>query len=158
MTRTVKIIEISHTHSGTFKYPQKTAGRNAMSKHARSYFLSISVFFAFMFVTGCSVSHETMRGSVLIKLDNEAHICIGKDEGIQVEDILVVYRIKVDGQWWLLDYQQRYPTAALKKINYQKVKVGEVKVTEIFSERFAAVRLISGELQGGDIVEKRWFR
>lgn len=109
-------------------------------------------------IAGCTVSHETMRGSVLMKLDDEAHICIGRDDGVSVGDILFVYRVKVDGQWWLSDYQRRYPTASLKKINYQKVKMGEVRVTEIFNEHFAAVRLINGELQGGDIVEKRWFR
>lgn len=108
--------------------------------------------------SGCSTSHETMRGSVLMKLDDEAHICIGSDDGIGVGDVLFVYRIKVDNQLWLLDYQLRYPTANAKKVSYQKVKVGEVKVTEIFNEHFAAVKLISGELQGSDIVERRLLR
>ena len=103
---------------------------------------------------GCSTTHETMRGSVLMKLDDEAHICIGSDDGIQMGDVLFVYRIKVDNQWWLPEYQQRVPTATRKKINYQRVKVGEVRLTEIFDEHFAAVRLISGELQGSDIVER----
>ena len=119
-------------------------------------FLSSLVLFTL--VSGCSTGHETMRGSVLMKLDNEAHICIGSNDGIRVGDLLYVYRIKVNKQWWLSEYQQQYPTAEPRKVNYQKIKVGEVRVAEIFDEHFAAVKLISGELQGSDIVEKRWIR
>jgi hypothetical protein len=122
------------------------------------YFFGVLLLPAVLVIAGCPSSHETMRGSVLMKLDNEAHICIGSEDGIQVGDILVVYRVKVEDQWWLQEYQQRYPAASLKKINYEKIKVGEVRVTEIFNEHFAAVKLVSGELQGSDIVEKRWLR
>lgn len=121
-------------------------------------FHSILLLSALFGVGGCSTSHDTMRGSVVMKLDNEAHICIGSEDGVQVGDILLVYRVKLDGEVWLSDYQQRYPTAIPKRVNYQKVKVGEVEVTEIFNQHFAAVKLISGELQGSDVVEKRRLR
>lgn len=129
-----------------------------MPKPINFRFHSILLLSALFGVGGCSTSHETMRGSVLMKLANEAHICIGSEDGMQVGDILIVYRVKLDGEVWLSDYEQRYPTAIPKWVNYQKVKVGEIEVTEIFNQHFAAVKLISGELQGSDIVEKGWLR
>ncbi|GEM_PF-4011427 len=104
-----------------------------MATSIKTPLCSLLLVVAFLAVEGCSTSHETMRGSVLMKLDDEAHMCIGSDDGIRVGDILFVYRVKVENQWWLQDYQQRYPTAGEKKINYQKIKVGEVQVTEIFN-------------------------
>ena len=94
----------------------------------------------------------------MTKFEEGAHICIGTGDGIQLGDVMVVYRIKVDNTWWLPDYQQRVPTARTVTQRYQKIKVGEVRVTEIFDEHFAAVTLINGELQSNDIVEKRRHR
>jgi hypothetical protein len=129
-----------------------------MVKRQHILLYAIFLMLALLFAAGCSIGHKTMRGSVLMKLDNTAHICIGSDDDIRPGDILFVYRIKVEDKWWLAEYLQRYPGETPKNISYQKIKVGEVRVTEIFNEHFAAVTLISGELQGNDIVEKRWLR
>jgi len=67
-------------------------------KQRRSLFLAILVLSGFPFFGGCSTGHDTLRGSVLMKLDEVAHICVGSDDGIRVGDILLVYRIRVENQ------------------------------------------------------------
>jgi len=81
--------------------------------------IAISMLLIVSAFGGCSTSHQTMRGSVLMKFEDRVHICIGTDDGIQV---------------------------------------GEAKVVELFDGHFAAVTLISGELQSNDIVEKQRLR
>ncbi len=126
-----------------------------MKKRTILWLIGLSLLLGSMaFLGGCSVSHETMRGSVVMKFDDEAHICIGSGDGAALGQFLNVYRIKVDGRTWLFDYQQRYPTAEVRPTKYEKIKVGEVKVIRIFDEHFAAVQLVSGELESSDIVER----
>lgn len=125
---------------------------------ARFIPIAVIVFLGIGVLGGCSIGHETMRGSIVMKFEDRAHVCIGTSDGAQVGDIMFVYRVKVDNTWWLPEYQQRVPTGRTATQRYQKIKVGEVKVTEIFDEHFAAVVLISGELQSNDIVEKRRLR
>jgi hypothetical protein len=103
---------------------------------------------------GCSTSHEAMRGSVLMTLEDEAHICIGSADGIRVGDVLAVYRFRVDNTWWLSDFEGRFPAAEYRRPQYQEIKVGEAKVIEIFDGHFATVRVVRGELEASDIVEK----
>ena len=125
-----------------------------MLRQRFDYLYSILGLAALFLFAGCSTSHEAMRGSVMMKFDDRAHVCIGSDDGVRVDDVLAVYRIRVDDMWWLSDYERRFPTAEYRKPNYQKIKVGEAKVIEIFERHFATVRVISGELQPSDIVEK----
>lgn len=42
------------------------------------------------------------------------------------------------------------------KLRYEKVKVGIARVVEIFSEHYAAIQLVEGDLLTNDIVEKSW--
>ncbi|HLA69161.1 MAG TPA: hypothetical protein VJN65_05615 [Bacteroidota bacterium] len=120
--------------------------------------IAISMLLIVSAFGGCSTSHQTMRGSVLMKFEDRVHICIGTDDGIQVGDIMFVYRVKVDNTRWLSEYQRDVPTARNGRPSYRKIKVGEAKVVELFDGHFAAVTLISGELQSNDIVEKQRLR
>ena len=102
---------------------------------------------------GCTVTHETMRSSIVMKLEKEAHICIGKDDGIKVGDILTVYRRKevpVPNEPFVPDRSGRYRP----KVRYEMVKVGRARVTAIMSEHYAAIVPIALQLEMTDIVEK----
>ena len=116
--------------------------------------LVLIVVFVSIFA-GCSVSRETMRGSVVMKLDDEAHISIGSDDGIKVGDTLTVYRTIIDARAGDPDNNpQTYRTVEAKDITIQKLRVGEVKVIRIFDEHYAVVELLEGMIADGDIVEK----
>jgi hypothetical protein len=104
--------------------------------------------------TGCSGSRETMRGSAVMKIDDEAHISIGSDDGIKVGDTLTVYRTIIDARAGDPDNPQTYRTLEAKDITVQKLRVGEVKVIRIFNEHYSAVKLLEGLIADGDIVEK----
>lgn len=101
---------------------------------------------------GCSISHETMRGSVVMKLEKEAHVCIGSEDGISVGDELTVYRTKqvpVTREPVVPDQRgKNYP-----RTKYEKVKVGRARVTAILNEHYAAIEVTEGELEMSDIVE-----
>ena len=103
-------------------------------------------------IIGCSVSHQTMRGSVVMKIDQEAHICIGSDDGIKVGDVVTIYRAKalpLTKEAIVPDQKGRY----IARTRYEKVKAGRAKVTAILSEHYAAIEMIEGQLEMSDIVE-----
>jgi hypothetical protein len=88
-----------------------------------------------------------------MKLENEAHICIGANDGIKVGDILTVYRTKEV----LLPKQAIVPDRVGKyqpKVKYEMVKVGRAKVTALLGEHYASVKPIDVVLEASDIFEK----
>lgn len=106
-------------------------------------------------LSGCSVNHETMRGSVVMAFDEEAHICIGSEDGLEVGDRVIIYRTKQvpsTKDAIVPDRSGRYKP----KLRYEKVKIGTARIIEILSEHYAAIELIEGELKASDIVEKSW--
>ncbi|MEW6061138.1 MAG: hypothetical protein AB1600_04265 [Bacteroidota bacterium] len=121
---------------------------------------SLGILFSiviFLLIEGCSVSHETMRGSVVAMVENEAHICIGKIDGLKISDMLAVYRTRRVGQSNLPHVSSppyHSPGEIARSYQYEKVRVGKVKVTRIFDEHFAAVEIVEGEVDFPDIVEK----
>lgn len=110
------------------------------------------------FVAACSVSHPAMRGSVVAVVDNEAHICIGASDGLKVGDTLIVYRTRQVGRSPLPYGPIRTPAEIERSFRYEKTKIGKVRVTRLFDEHFAAVKLLAGEIDYPDIVEKSLTR
>lgn len=106
-------------------------------------------------LVGCSVSHQTMRGSVVAMIDNEAHVCIGIGDGLKVGDTLTVYRTREVGLSNLPFVPYRSPGERARSFKYEKVKVGKVVVTRIFDEHYASVEIVNGEIDYPDIVEKQ---
>ncbi len=107
-----------------------------------------------LLVVGCSVNHETMRGSIVMVLDNEAHICLGSQDGIRVGKRLTIYRTKEVPSTKEAIVPDR--SGAFKpRTKYTMVKVGVGEVMEILSEHYAAIKIIAGDFQANDIVEKQ---
>ncbi len=87
-------------------------------------------------VSGCSVNHETMRGSIVMVLDEEAHICLGSQDGIRVGERVLIYRAKEipsTKEAIVPDKSGTYKP----KTRYTMVKVGTAEVTEILSDHYA---------------------
>lgn len=106
-------------------------------------------------MSSCSANHETMRRSVVMAFERQAHICIGSEDGLQVGDQVAIYRVKQvpsTKEPIVPDRSRGYRP----KMRYEKVNVGTARVTEILSEHYAAIELIEGELLANDIVEKSW--
>ena len=110
---------------------------------------------AFTFLEGCTVSHLTMRGSVVDVVDGETYICIGKEDGLKVGDTLTVYRTKQVGVSRLPYSPYWSKGEILRSYSYEKTKVGTVKVTKLVEEHFAIVEVTSGEIDYPDIVERK---
>lgn len=106
------------------------------------------------FIAGCSVSHRAMRGSVIAMVDNEAHICIGTSDGLNIGDTLTVYRTRQVGHSTLPYGPIRTPAEIERSFRYEKTEVGKVIVVRLFDEHFAAVEVLAGEVDYPDIVEK----
>ncbi len=90
-------------------------------------------------------------------VENEGHIFIGKNDGLIVGDMLAVYRTRRIGQSNLPHVTSppyHSPGEIARSYQYEKVRVGKVKVTRIFNGYFAAVEVVDGEIDFPDIVEK----
>jgi hypothetical protein len=132
-----------------------------MKKQLKSLGMPLSVVLVVLtsltlVMSGCSANHETMRGSVVMALEKEAHICIGSEDRLQVGDRVTIYRTKQvpsTKEAVVPDRSGGYRP----KMRYEKVKVGTARVSEILSEHYAAIELIEGDLQENDIVEKKWL-
>ncbi|MEK9139067.1 MAG: hypothetical protein AAB393_18260 [Bacteroidota bacterium] len=108
-------------------------------------------------LSGCTVSHQVMRGSVVAVMDNEAHICIGSHDGLKVGDTLTVYRTKQVGFPTLPYGPGRTQAEYERSYRYERVRVGKVRVTRIFDGHFAAVVVVTGEIDYPDIVERSYI-
>lgn len=95
-------------------------------------------------LSGCTVSHQVMRGSVVAIMDSEAHICIGSEGGLK--------QVHSTKKAIVPDRSRGYRS----KIRYERVRVGTARVIEILSEHYAAIEFMEGELLTNDIVEKSW--
>lgn len=114
--------------------------------------LVIPVFAAI--VAACSPGHEVMRGSVVMMVQNGAHICLGSEDGVRVGELLTIYRTKeipLPNEPMVPDGSGRYQP----RVKHELVKVGMARVTAILGEHYAAIELIEGELEASDIVEKQ---
>lgn len=120
----------------------------------RQVLLAMMAVSLFVLMARCSVSHPAMRGSVVAVVENEAHICIGEHDGLNVGDTLAVYRTSQVGRSNLPFGPYRDAGEIQRSYQYEKISVGKVKVTRIFDEHFAAVETVSGEIDFPDIVEK----
>lgn len=98
-----------------------------------------------------------MRGSVVAVMDNEAHICIGSHDGLKVGDTLTVYRTKQVGFPTLPYGPGRTQAEYERSYRYERVRVGKVRVTRIFDGHFAAVVVVTGEIDYPDIVERSYI-
>lgn len=131
-----------------------------MKKQLKSLGMELSVALGvlaslMLAMSGCSANHETMRGSVIMALEKEAHICIGSENGLQVGDRVTIYRVKQVPSTKEAIVPDR-SSGYRPKVRYERVKVGTARVIEILSEHYAAIELIEGELLANDIVEKSW--
>jgi len=123
---------------------------------AVALFLVISVCLISAAFTGCAVSHPAMRGSVVAIVDGEAHICIGSHDGLKVGDTLTVYRMRQVGFPTIPYAPNRTPGEIERSYRYERTRVGKVRATRIFDEHFAAVAVITGEVDYPDIVERSY--
>lgn len=82
-----------------------------------------------------------MRGHVVAMEDTGPVICIGKNDGAQTGQVLDVYRV---------EYRHAHRA---EQTSYKRVKVGEVKITEIIDDHFARTQVTDGKLKQHDIVE-----
>lgn len=121
-------------------------------------YLALVVVLGLIFVAGCTVSHTTMRGHVVDVLDGETYVCIGKEDGLKVGDLMTVYRTRQIGVSHLPDTRSRSKGEILRSYSYEKIKVGTVKVTRLVEEHFAVVESVGGEIDYPDIVEKKLTR
>jgi hypothetical protein len=89
---------------------------------------------------GCA--HSLMRGSVVMKVDeDEAHVCLGENE-VKSGDKLSLYKSQCGGVG--------------KARRCSKVKVGEGEIVELVNEHYSLARFSNGvEFAEGYIVEKR---
>jgi hypothetical protein len=90
-------------------------------------------------------------------MDNEAHICIGSHDGLKVGDTLTVYRTKQVGFPTLPYGPGRTQAEYERSYRYERVRVGKVRVTRIFDGHFAAVVVVTGEIDYPDIVERSYI-
>lgn len=105
-------------------------------------------------IHGCSFSHEAMHGSVVMTVRNEAHICLGSEDGIRVGELLTVYRtteVPLTNEPMVPDRSGRYNPRS----KFSLLKVGTARVTEVLSDHYAAIELVEGEMLPNDIVEKQ---
>lgn len=82
-----------------------------------------------------------MRGHVVAMEDTGPVICIGKADGAQTGQVQDVYRV---------EYRHAHRP---EQTSYKRVKVGEVKITEIIDDHFARTQVTDGKLKEHDIVE-----
>jgi hypothetical protein len=100
--------------------------------------------FAFVLLSliplGCA--HQMMRGSVVMKVDeDEAHVCLGENE-VKPGDKVTLYKSVCEG--------------AGKGRRCSKVKVGEGEILELVNEHYSLARFPNNvEFAEGYIVEKR---
>jgi hypothetical protein len=91
-----------------------------------------------------SARHEyVMRGQVVDIVGNEAVVCVGSRDGAQVDQELSVYRLVARG----IGGPGRVTPS------FEKIKVGNVRITQVVDEHFAKVRVISGEVEVNNVVE-----
>ena len=97
-------------------------------------------------LAGCS-RHGLMRGSVVMALDDEYHVCLGSQDQIEVGDVLTVYRTenKKTGTVGKLGGKGIYPV---------KIRAGKAVVTKVLNEHYCVVKLTEGEIKEGYIIEK----
>ncbi len=121
-------------------------------KHSNSAVMIFVVVILWL-VGGCGVTQDLTRGTIVMKLERESHISIGSSDGIQVGDILTVYRTKESplvNQSIVPDRSGKYKP----KTKFELVNVGKARVTEILGEHYAAVEPINIQLESSDIFVK----
>ncbi len=93
---------------------------------------------ASLLVQGCSSGPSVIKGSVIMRTADGAHINLGSDDGIQLGDTLTVFHNET-------------PIGG----NSRSVRAGKVKVIKILDKNYSAVEVIEGTLDERDTVEKK---
>lgn len=99
------------------------------------------------FASGCA--HQIMRGSVVMKIDDQtAHVCLGKGE-VEVGDRVAVYESRCGRGSGGVYTNAPYPW------DCQLVRVGDGRVIETLNDHYSVVRLGPGvAAREGQIIEK----
>lgn len=97
---------------------------------------SIAILAVALSVIGCYSGQSVTKGTIVMRTPTEAHINLGGDDGIRVGDTLSVWRDQTVG-----------------KVT-RNIRVGEVKVTKILGNNYAAVEVLTGNVNENDVVEK----
>ena len=95
--------------------------------------------FSAMTATACG-SHTTMRGSVVMKIDEtEAHVCLGKDE-VKVGDSVHLFHNDCTGG---------------KASQCRRVAIADGQVVQLLNEHYSLVRFPAGTaFAEGDTIER----
>lgn len=104
----------------------------------KTQMLCAAIGLAALFIVGCFGGSSIIKGSVVMRTDSEAHINLGSEDGIQVNDTLSMYR------------EERGST-----LSSRTVRVGKVRVVRILDASHAAVAILSGNVREHDSVEKK---
>jgi hypothetical protein len=107
---------------------------------------SIALLGLLSILTACvnnQVSQDNlMRGSVVRTSDNTIVVSFGSDERIEPGERFTVYRTQYTG------------SIAEDTDQYTRKQVGEVRILKILKTPFARARIITGEVESGDIIEQ----
>jgi len=103
---------------------------------------AMSLMLAMTSVTGCAGSHATMRGSVVMKIDQtKAHVCLGRGE-VAVNDRVRLYKNECV-------QRDRRPSQCTK------TPLAEGTVTELLDDHYSIVTFPAGTaFEEGSTVEK----
>lgn len=91
--------------------------------------------------TGCASGHATMRGSVVMRIDQtKAHVCLGRGE-VAVNDRVRLYKNEC--------------TQRDRRVECKKTPIAEGTVTELLDDHYSIVAFPAGTaFEEGSTVEK----
>jgi len=93
---------------------------------------------------GCC-SHATMRGAVVMKIDDhDAHVCLGTGEVVVSDAVNIVRHVCLPAKSGV----GKDPQSCEPRI------IGHAVVVQVLNDHYSLVRITQGEFQEGDIVEK----
>jgi len=91
-----------------------------------------------------SARHEyLMRGQVVAIAGNEAVVCVGSRDGAQADQEFTAYKL----------VERSVGGPARTTPQWQRVKVGTVRLTEVFDEHFAKAMVVNGSVEVNDLIE-----
>ena len=114
---------------------------------SKQYLIIFLVLPLTLLITSCATTEKAyhqyiMRGSILEVNNDEVYLCIGSKHGAQVEQVLSVYH-----------YQKIIEHPGSKGTHWNWEKTGKIRITEVVDEHFAWAKVISGNVEEGDIAE-----
>ncbi len=102
----------------------------------------VSTLFALTLTAGCAGNHAAMRGSVVMKInDQTAHVCMGNGEVALGDHVRL--------------YNNQCSTGGSKRVTCEKVYLGDGTVTEVLDSHYSVVSFPVGtKFAEGETVEK----